>query len=304
MSNAAVLQKLQNALTRRDTLRSTKTNALRLVDGVIDGFPEIEIDDFAGRWLISTRREAHPEVQSIAEAALKLGAASVYFKQLGDKTAPAHVAGDTAFNPFEVVENGLRYAIDFTAGYSQGIFLDQRDNRLALRQMAAQREVLNCFAYTCAFGVSAAAGGAHTVNLDLSKSYLTWGRRNYSLNGLDDKTHDFLFGDVFEWLRRFAKKGRRFDIVILDPPTFSRDAKGKVFRVEDDFGELMNLAESVLNHQGTILATTNQRSLFPATFESLALSGLSNPGEWQVTRKPMPPDFRGAPYLKTLWFTR
>jgi len=299
-----VLQKLKDAFARRKALRSSPTNALRLVDGDIDGFPEIEIDDFAGRWLISTRQDDIPRVQDIAKAALELGATSVYLKQRGDKTAPTHLGGETAPDPFVILENDLRYEIDYRTGYSQGIFLDQRDNRLAIRQMSNQREVLNCFAYTCAFGVSAASGGAHTVNLDLSKSYLTWGRRNYALNGLDDNAHDFLFGDVFEWLRRFAKKGRRFDIVILDPPTFSRDAKGKVFRVEDDFGELVSLAESVLADHGTILATTNQRSLFPATFESLARSGLSNPDAWQITRKPMPPDFRGDPYLKTLWFTR
>jgi 23S rRNA (cytosine1962-C5)-methyltransferase len=79
--------------------------------------------------------------------------------------------------------------------------------------------VLNTFAYTCAFSVCAALGGAKTTSLDLSRKYLDWGRRNFELNGLDPAAHDFIFGDCFEWMRRLVKKGRLFDAVLLDPPT-------------------------------------------------------------------------------------
>ena len=91
-------------------------------------------------------------------------------------------------------------------------------------------EVLNTFAYTCGFSVCAAAAGARVTSLDLSKTYLDWGRANFALNAIDPTRHDFISGDAFDWLRRFAGKKRRFDVIILDPPTFSRSKKAAFFR--------------------------------------------------------------------------
>ena len=86
--------------------------------------------------------------------------------------------------------------------------------------------MLNVFAYTCAFSLCAAAAGARATSLDLSRRYLDWGRANFEANGIDPAPHDWIFGDAFDWLRRLAKKGRAFDVVVLDPPTFST-AKGE-----------------------------------------------------------------------------
>ena len=97
----------------------------------------------------------------------------------------------------------------FRAGYSQGIFLDQRGNRLALRQeMRPGMALLNCFAYTCAFSVAAAASGARTTSVDLSRRALDWGQANFRLNALDPAAgHEFFAGDVFDHLRRFGRQG-------------------------------------------------------------------------------------------------
>src|SRR5208282_3924125 len=150
--------------------------------------------------------------------------------------SPQLVFGEAAPERFEILENGVRYEMSFREGYSVGLFLDQRDNRrrFLTGHIAAdfpllnsaicnpQSAILNCFAYTCGFSVCAARAGARTTSLDLSKKYLEWGRRNFALNGLDPAAHDFIYGDAFDWLRRLAKKGRRFDAVLLDPPTFSQ----------------------------------------------------------------------------------
>src|SRR5208282_2118674 len=125
----------------------------------------------------------------------------------------------------------LRFALRFDEGYSVGLFLDQRDNRRRLLHRHGASEVLNAFAYTCGFSVCAAASGARVTSLDLSKKYLDWGRRNFVLNQLDPARHDFIFGDAFAWFRRLAKKKRLFDIIILDPPTFSRSKESGVFQV-------------------------------------------------------------------------
>jgi len=294
-----MLENFLRALHFRETIRSAtpgaETDALRLVDGSGDGFDDLEVDDFAGRWLVQTRISGFPEWLKKADAR------SIYWKKLGDKTSPIWIAGEKIAEPFVARESGLQYWIDFSAGYSQGIFLDQRLNRAHLRRIAADKTVLNCFAYTCAFGVSAAMGGAKTVNLDLSRNYLDWGRRNYALNGLDPAAHEFLQGDVFDWLKRLAKKGRKFDVVILDPPTFSRDDKGRIFRVENDFPELVRSACKLLNPGGTLFSSTNQRSLWLESFRALIEEGLPNPQQATLESSPMPPDFRGEQYLKCVW---
>jgi 23S rRNA (cytosine1962-C5)-methyltransferase len=298
-----------SACRLRDPIRATGTNALRLLDGTGDGAPfrGLIIDDFAGRWLVQTNAadEPPPEwLRGIAPAP-----ASIYWKRLDarDKEAARHWAGERIGAPFVIEENALRYRVDFQAGYSQGIFLDQRDNRLTLRRRtAAGTAVLNCFAYTCAFSVAAAAAGAATVSIDLSRRSLDWGRENFVLNGLgtgEGEGHEFVSGDVFDWLRRFHKQGRRFAGVVLDPPTFSRNREGHVFRVREDFGRLVELAAPLLEPAGWMLCTANQRSLAGGDFRRMIVASLPDAKRWKIDPAPMPADFSGTQYLQTAWLS-
>jgi 23S rRNA (cytosine1962-C5)-methyltransferase len=163
------------------------------------------------------------------------------------------VLGEATPGRFEIRENGVRFELSFNEGYSPGLFLDQRDNRhrFLTGDIAADFDFgpwtpdfgfLNCFSYTCDFSVCAALAGAKTTSLDLSKKYLEWGWRNFALNGLDPAAHDFIYGDAFDWMRRLAKKGRAFDCVVLDPPTFSQSKEHGAFRVEKDWGRLVAAA--------------------------------------------------------------
>jgi 23S rRNA (cytosine1962-C5)-methyltransferase len=302
------LEAFAAACRRRDPLRERGTDSLRLLDGAGDGseFRGLIVDDFAGRWLVQTSGGKYAEPPGWLRT-FSPAPASIYWKRLDvrNKEAPAHWAGERADAPFAVRENGLRYKIDFQAGYSQGIFLDQRDNRAAVgRRAKPGQAVLNCFAYTCAFSVAAAAAGTPTVSIDLSRRSLDWGRENFSLNGIDaDGSHEFLAGDVFDWLRRFAKQGRRFGGIVLDPPTFSRNRDGRVFRVEHDFGRLVELSAPLLAKGGWMLCTTNQRSLAAADFRKMIAASLPAPATWKISPAPMPPDFTGEPYLLSLWIS-
>src|SRR5271165_3863323 len=161
------------------------------------------------------------------------------------------------------------------------------------------RMLLNTFSYTCAFGVAAAIGGAATVNLDLSRNYLSWGKRNYELNQIDLRDHEFLYGDVFDWLGRFKRRGRKFDLIILDPPTFSRDRRSRVFRVQDDFGGLADRAAACLNRNGLLLCSTNFRGMTFSEFLRILRTGIDRP--FETVAGSMPPDFTGDQYLKTVW---
>src|SRR5204863_10111306 len=135
-------------------------------------------------------------------------------------------------------ERGLHYAIDFGGGYSVGFLPDQRENRYYVRRIAP-RQVLNCFAYTCSFSVAAATTGARTVSIDVSRKSLDRGRHNFALNGLPLVGHGFIADDVLEVVPRMARRGDKFDLILLDPPTFSRSTAGRTFQVESDFERLL-----------------------------------------------------------------
>ncbi len=290
---------LDAAVAKRKPLLTEKTDAVRLIDGAGDGLPGLFLETFAGRWLLSTTGSTVPPLMS---EWLRDRGASCYWKRLDQhqKESPAHLCGTEVPEPFLIRENGISYEISFQSGYSQGIFLDQRDNRAEVRRlMKPGLRLLNTFAYTGAFSVTAAMAGAETTTLDLSQPYLDWAKRNLCHNSPGPAAHHFCKGDTFHWLRRFAKQGRHFDGIVLDPPTFSRDEKGKVFRVENDFGDLAALAAEVLAPGGWLLCCSNFRGMTPAAFERQVASALPHP--MQARHSAMPPDFTDFPYLKSLW---
>jgi 23S rRNA (cytosine1962-C5)-methyltransferase len=288
-------EKILAAAEKRRFLRSVQTNALRLLDGAGDDLAGLTIDDFAGRWILQTMDEREPTIDPAA------GYRSLYWQPLlkTGKLGPRHLGGEPVEEPFSVLEAGLKFEIDFQGGYSPGLFLDQRLNRQKLSGLSKVKTLLNTFAYTCTFGVAAAQGGASTVNLDLSRRYLDWGKRNYELNRLSASNHDFIYGDVFDWLGRFQRRGRKFDVIILDPPTFSRDRKAKVFRIQDDYGELAALAAHCLNREGLLFCSTNFRGMTFDDFLRILRPAVARP--FKAVAGSMPPDFTGENYLKTIW---
>jgi 23S rRNA (cytosine1962-C5)-methyltransferase len=290
---------LDAALAKRDPLLTAATDALRLIDGAGDGLPGIVLESYAGRWLVSSTTGTIPP--QLGEW-LRDRAHSCYGRRLDPhlRESPARLCGPETSAPFLIREHGTCYEISFQAGYSQGIFLDQRDNRAEVRRLLRPGlKLLNTFAYTGAFSVAAAMAGAETTTLDLSATYLDWAKRNFAHNHLDPAAHHFCKGDTFHWLRRFAKQGRWFDAIVLDPPTFSRDDQGRVFRAEHNFGELAALATQILSPDGWLLCCTNARSITPREFERQLLAALPRP--LRATHSPMPADFTDAPYLKSIW---
>jgi len=289
----------QNSVSKRGSLLTPQTDAVRLIDGRGDGLPGLILETFASRWLVSTPGD---HIDPKLREWIRDREVSCYWKRLDQhqKESPSHLSGPETHEPFLMLENGMRLEISFQSGYSQGIFLDQRDNRAEVRQrMAPGKRLLNTFSYTGAFSVSAAMVGAETTTLDLSQPYLDWAKRNFTHNGLDPAAHHFCKGDTFHWLKRFAKQGRTFDGIVLDPPTFSRDEKGKVFRVEENFGELAALATKVLAPGGWLLCCTNFRRMTPIEFERQLLTAI--PRRLNARHAAMPEDFTDESYLKSVW---
>ncbi len=222
--------------------------------------------------------------------------------QNADRSAPVLLEGDLSL-PVETVvsESRVRFGLDFSAGYSVGLFLDQRTNRSLLKSKPLKR-VLNTFAYTCSFSVVAALAGAETLSADLSQKSLDRGRLNFTLNALDPGAHRFVADDVQDLLPRLARRKEQFDAVILDPPTFSRGNKGRRFRAEDDLQSLLSAALEVTAPAGRLLLSTNCTKLRVTDLENIARFSLKN-ARMQGTFQHSPAlvDFPLKTGASTLW---
>jgi 23S rRNA (cytosine1962-C5)-methyltransferase len=182
-------------------------------------------------------------------------------RTVGAEAAGRLLAGTRVPEPLTVVEHGLRYRVDLVNDLHTGLFLDQRDNRRAFRDLSAGQRVLNLFAYTGAFSVAAAAGGAVQVTtIDVAPRYLDRARENFRLNDLDPGAHEFIAGDCFAELEKLARNGRRFDVVLMDPPSFSttRDSR---FTTSGGTAELVQRALGLLPPGGLLVTSSNHQKV-------------------------------------------
>lgn len=193
-----------------------------------------------------------------------------------------------------VREGGSRFEVNLTDYLDTGLFLDHRPTRLAVRQRAEDRRVLNLFAYTGAFSVHARAGGAAaTTTVDMSRTYLDWYGRNLALNGYDlDDDHVAIAADCLAWLESAAEDpahAGRYDTVICDPPTFSNSKRMRddSFAIDRDHARLLGLVARLVAPRGEIYFSTNSRSFEMA--EGAVPEGF---GGHEITRRSIPEDFR------------
>ena len=292
-----------------DLIFDESTTGFRLLNGV-----DVIVDSYAGNLLVQWQtEEALAGAKEFYRRLETICRSVAVYEQLvtrQKRTAPQLVAGTAVAQRFAMLENGLTYLVNFGEGFSAGIFLDQRENRRRLLRMPlAGKTVLNCFAYTCGFSVAAAKAGAATTSVDLSKNYLEWGKENFRANGLEADRHDFIFGDVFDWLQRFGKRGATWDLVMLDPPTFSTSKKGmgRAFQAERDYRELAAKAAALVKKGGTLFCSTNQRTFHADLFEEAIKSGVRDAGrsvegmEFETLPWDFPVAEKEKPYLKTFW---
>lgn len=276
-------QKISSALARRDSLlNSTHTNAYRLIHRAADGLPDLTVDRYADVLianLYSAGLKVTPPLDLLREIAEKTRARSVYLKyrpteasklkeEEREQLAPSTPLIGEPVDQVIVTENGIKFLIRPADGLSTGLFLDMREMRAWVRDNAKDKTVLNCFAYTCGFGVAALVGGAtRVVNIDISKKYLEWGKENATLNGFTPDPKDFIRGDVFDWLKRFGKRDQKFDIVILDPPPYSTTKESR-FSIQRDYAKLVSLAAKVVAPNGYLIACANAAELSEKQFMS------------------------------------
>jgi len=195
---------------------------------------------------------------------------------------------DAAKNEFIVEENGLKFKVNLSDYLDTGLFLDHRITREMVRKEALNKRVLNLFCYTGSFSVYAAAGKAsEVVSVDLSKTYLQWAEENMRLNGFNEpKKYKYLHADVMQYLNEVPNN--YFDIIILDPPTFSNSKRMKDFMdVQKDHVFLVNSCLSSLRAGGTLYFSTNY-SKFVLETEKIQASSIRD-----ITKLSTPFDFEG-----------
>jgi 23S rRNA (cytosine1962-C5)-methyltransferase len=251
----------------------------RLVNAEADGLPGLTVDRYGDYLVGQLYTEAARGLARVAlEALLEAGGfRGAYLKVLprdrraaGDD-APGHwIAGEPGPEALIGLEHGIRLQVRPFSGLSTGIFLDQRDNRRRIAELARGRRVLNAFAYTGGFSVACAAAGATVDTLDLSAKILTWARENFEINGIDPAAHRFIAGDAFPFLSGAAGD---YELVILDPPTFST-SRGNVWSPAR-LAELYGLGMGALRPGGWLVAFSNFAGLSEADFvESLRVAAL------------------------------
>jgi 23S rRNA (cytosine1962-C5)-methyltransferase len=220
-----------------------------------------------------------------------------------DRSVSKLHSGDASLPPTSVVtEANTKYSLDFSAGYSHGLFLDQRANRALVKTLKPQR-VLNTFAYTCSFSVVAAMTGAKTTSIDLSKKSLERGQANFTLNGVDPSKHKFIADDVLEAFPRLIKQGEKFDMIILDPPTFSLGNGGRRWQVEAHMEDLVNEILPLAAPKCAILLSTNCTKIDTVWLETTALYAAKlNRRSGHAARTGVLEDFPAPHGSTTLWF--
>lgn len=257
---------LEKALEKR---KSLKTEAFRYFSGAEEGIPGLVIEVFGAVAFF----QLHEGKCALAETELvgvavwcgeNLNVRSVYLKRFvpdrsGSEADPesknaSPFWGEVAPEEFEIEENGLKFRIRPYDGLSVGLFLDQRNNREVVGQLSQGKTVLNLFSYTCGFSIACARYGALVTSIDTSKKYLEWGRRNFEANQLS--SGKMIAEDVLYYLEKQKKKGTKFDVVILDPPSFGRSEKG-TFSLKKDWKKLLTLCLELLESQGMLFFSSN-----------------------------------------------
>ena len=236
IDDAFFKRRVADAVARRQAMpQLAGQEGMRLIHGESDGLPGVIADRY-GDTICLQLTAAGPDKwrKAIVGALVKAtGVTRIYERSDSDvrgleglEPVTGWVHGEAPDTALSIDENGVRLGVDVVGGHKTGFYLDQRDNRLLTRDLAAGKAVLNCFCYTGGFSLQALAGGAaSTLSIDSSGPALVGARANLAMNPqLDASRAEWLEADVFEALRVFRKEGRRFDLIVLDPPKFAPSA--------------------------------------------------------------------------------
>ena len=274
--------RLARAVRQRDMLRHVdRTDALRLVNAESDGLPGLIVDQYAGVLVVQfLALGLEPWRDVLVDALLDLTRPDAIWERSdvsvrdleGIERRSGLLAGREPADLVEIREGRARLLVDVRSGQKTGMFLDQRRNRAAVANYAGGASVLNCFAYSGAFGVHAGLADArHVINADISATACALAERNMALNMLADRSES-IEANCFDMLRDFSDNDRHFDMVILDPPAFtkSRDTVDSALR---GYKEINLRAMRLLVEGGILVTCSCSQHVDDATFKTMLRGG-------------------------------
>jgi 23S rRNA (cytosine1962-C5)-methyltransferase len=313
---------LERALDlRRPLADSPSTTGYRAIHGENDGFPGLVVDLYDTTAVIKLYTAAWiPHLPTIVPLLTERLRADIVVLRLGrlvQRQTTSGLAdgvalvGDVPQEPVEFLENGLRFAAAVVAGHKTGHFLDQRDNRQRVREIADGADVLDVFSYTGGFSVYAAAGGARSVtSVDQSEAALEGATRTFERNRQDRRIaacrHSTIAGDAFAVMRDLARRGERYDLVVVDPPSFTAKA-ADVPAARRAYGELTQLAVRLLRPGGRLVQASCSARIGPDEFVAVVTAAARAAGrplrDVQRTRHALdhPIGFPEGAYLKAVF---
>ena len=247
--------------------------AWRIYDKDIPQFPfavdvygeHIHLQEYDTGWLMHPEeyRQWLADVCEAVQFVTGFPAQNIHLKQRARQKGTAqYEKTGTSGEDFIVCEHGRRFWVNLDKYLDTGLFLDHRNTRKKVGDTAAGKRFLNLFSYTGSFTVYAATGGAiSSETVDLSNTYLDWAKRNFELNGMDLAAHRIVRADVFQYLDEAAQQGKQFDLMVLDPPSFSNSKKMlDILDIQRDQAKLVDGAMRLLAPQGTLYFSNNLRS--------------------------------------------
>ena len=272
--------------TRQRSNVERQSNAIRLIHAESDGLPGLIVDRY-GDVLVLQSLTAGAEFWKETFANIlveETGIETIYERSDADvreleglQPIVGPLRG-TPPNQIIITEHALRYTVNLAEGHKTGFYLDQRANRLRVRELAQDCDVLDCFCYTGGFSVNALAGGAKSVlSVDSSADALNLCRENVALNNLPVTRHSSLEGDVFQLLRKFRDEGRSFDMVILDPPKFA-PTSAQVEKAARAYKDINLLAFKLLRVGGMLVTFSCSGGVDAALFQKIVAGAALDAG--------------------------
>lgn len=293
---------------RKSFFEDGETTAFRLFNGEGDGIGGLIIDHYDGHYVISWYSKGIYFFKDYILKALQetVEVKSIYQKKRFDTKGQYveeddFVMGEQPEFPLLVKENGVHFAVYLNDGAMVGVFLDQRDVRRKIRdEYAKGKTVLNMFSYTGAFSVFAALGGAvKTTSVDLANRSLPKTIEQFSVNGIDPEDHNIVVMDVFKYFKYAVKKALKFEMVILDPPSFAKSKKF-TFSAGKDYTNLLKDTISITEDNGVIIASTNCSTFDMKKFKNfIDVAFKEMNGKYEIMEQfSLPADFKTIPEYK------
>jgi len=291
IDDAFFKRRVQQAVDRRKSLPALcDQQGLRLLHGESDGLPGVIADQYGDTVVVQLNSAGADKWRKAIVAALvrATGCGRIYERSDSDvrkleglESTVGWIHGEAPSEdaPLSIEEYGVRYGVDVVGGHKTGYYLDQRENRRLTRELANGRDVLNCFCYTGGFSLQALAGGARSVlSIDSSGPAIEGGKRNLSLNPqLDAGRAEWQEDDVFEALRRFRTEGRKFDLIVLDPPKFAPSA-AHAERASRAYKDINLFGFRLLNPGGLLMTYSCSGGIGQELFQKIIAGAASDAG--------------------------